>query len=98
MDPRRDAEQPDADAGEAVERKEEQPLVAVERASRHPLAVREAALLDGVDLDQGAGPREVEPDTLTDEEELVLGLGDHDPERPLVGGRRAVRAALGLAG
>src|SRR6478609_323166 len=98
MIPRRDGEQPDADGAEAVEGQDEQPLVAVEHAARHPATVREAALLDGVDLDQRAIPGEVEPDALPDEEELVLTLGDHEAERPLVGRRRAVRAADGLAG
>src|SRR5690242_17686167 len=93
---RREGEQPDADDAEAVEREEEEPLVAVQQAACHPAAVLEAALLDGVDLDEVSVAAEVEPHALADEEEPVLGLGDHDPERPLVGRRRAVRAAVGL--
>src|SRR4051812_4123268 len=98
MNSRRDGEQPDADGAETVERKHEQALVAVQRAARHPATIGEAALLDRVHLDLRAVPREVEPDTLPDEEELVLALGDHESERPLVGRRRTVRTALGLAG
>src|SRR6476469_412969 len=93
----RDGEQPEADGAEVVEGKEEQPLVAVEGTGRHPAPALESALLDGVDLDQRAEPLEVEPDALSDEQELVLALGDHDPERPLVRRGRPVRTAVGLA-
>ena len=94
----REREQTDPDGAEAVEREEEEALVAVQRASRHPAAGLEAAFLDGVDLDEVGAPAEVQPDALADEEELVLGLGDHEGEGARVGRRRTVRTAVGLAG